>query len=130
MVTIYPLSLISEESLIIVPARAENYPVNMVIDTGATHSVIDLNTLLILGHLPAQDDTHFEFETAGGVLSATKFRISSLEIFDRTFRNVEIFTYDFLSLGLIGGYDGVIGLDVLKLFSIHFDFPNNQIKLL
>ena len=48
----YTFERTSDEDLIILTAWANDYEIQIAIDTAATHSVIDFNILLILGYSP------------------------------------------------------------------------------
>jgi hypothetical protein len=45
-----PFSLETEDSLILVPTFVEDEEVSLVLDTGASHTIIDLTKLLIIGY--------------------------------------------------------------------------------
>lgn len=103
----YPFSLKTEEDIILVQAQLNEDGLCLVLDTAATQTVIDLNTLLIMGYPVSslQYDTA-RFETSSGVIEAQKLRLDTLSALGIERTNYEIFTYDFLLAGIASPYDG------------------------
>ena len=73
--TYHTFSRIDEESLIVVPCQLENDPVALAIDTGASHTTIDLTPLLMTGYEIANSKGIEKIETAGGVIDAYVFEV-------------------------------------------------------
>lgn len=85
----------------------------MAIDTGATHSVLDANRLMILGWQPPyQPET--QVRTAGGIVNGSIVKLSQLESLGYIREYFSLFVYDFLSVGAAEDYDGLLGLDFFE----------------
>ncbi len=56
----------NSDSLIIVKAKIGIQNVHLAVDTGASHTVLDLSTLIILGYFPENAVGSATFETGRG----------------------------------------------------------------
>lgn len=100
----------------------------MAIDTGATHSVLDANRLMILGwQPPSQTDTRVR--TAGGIVDGSIVKLSRLESLGKYREQFTLFVYDFLSVGSAEDYDGLLGLDFFENLHYCIDMKENTIQL-
>ncbi len=126
MAKIYPIKLIKEDDLILADVLIKNHTASLVIDTGATNTIIDLNTLLIAGY-DFKSSGRKKFETANGIIEADYMILDKLLIWDHVFEAFKVYTLDFIDAGITSPYEGVIGLDVLKNFRVTFDFPGKQL---
>jgi len=126
MAKIYPIKLIKEDDLILADVLIKNHTASLVIDTGATNTIIDLNTLLIAGY-DFKSSGRKKFETANGIIEADYMILDKLSIWDHVFEAFKVYTLDFIDAGITSPYEGVIGLDVLKNFRVTFDFPGKQL---
>ncbi len=70
----YKFKLDSEESLIIVEGKIGNDSLVLALDTGATHTVIDLSTLLLAGYKIENATSQVQLETGKGSLEALVFK--------------------------------------------------------
>jgi gag-polyprotein putative aspartyl protease len=111
----YPFDLATDEDLIVLPALLDGYEIQLALDTAATQTIIDFNILLLLGYDEQYMVGKHLLETANGIMEASIFKISSLQVFDLELTNMEITSYDFLQKGLASSYDGVLGLDFFRL---------------
>ena len=141
----------SAESLVIVQCRFPNHGVALALDTGASHTTIDLTTMLIAG-FRVNDVIRIEkIETAGGVVEASVFKIPTpskppwprskwvveasvfkIPVFTAlgiTKTNIEVCSYDFFAHGVLAEFDGVLGLDFVDEYKICIDFKNSEITI-
>ena len=128
MAQIYPLKLNKPDDVILADAVIKNHTASLVLDTGATNTIIDLNTLLIAGYT-FKSEGRKKFETANGILEADRMLLDQLLIWEQRFEKIIIYTIDFMDTGIISPYEGVVGLDILKKFCITFDFPGGKLTI-
>jgi predicted aspartyl protease len=131
MAKIYSINLIKADDVLLIDVLFQHHDALLVLDTGATNTIIDLNSLLIAGYeFNIENSSKKKFETANGVIEATSIMIDVLTVFDKQFYNIEIYTLDFIDAGIISGYEGVLGLDILKNFNIQLNFLNKEMVVL
>lgn len=124
-----PFSLETEESLILVPTIVEDEEVSLVLDTGASHTIIDLTKLLIIGYRLSDSIGTVQFETAKGVVDAYVFKIKYLKALGHTKTDLKICSYDFLGNSVLSEIDGVLGLDFLNNTELWISFKKFLIDL-
>jgi predicted aspartyl protease len=108
-----PFSLETEESLILVPTFVEDEEISLVLDTGASHTIIDLTKLLIIGYRLSDSLGTVQFETAKGVVDAYVFKIKYIKALGHTKRDIKVCSYDFLGNNVLSE----IGLYLVWIFS-------------
>jgi hypothetical protein len=101
MVEIQSIGLEKEDSVITMNCFFKNHQARLILDTGATQTIIDKNFLIIIGYDLFSPIDVKEFETAGGIITAEKHIIYDFKLWDMFFEELTIFTYDFLEIGLI-----------------------------
>ena len=124
-----PFNRQTDESLIIINCILENHDVALALDTGASHTTIDLAALIIAGYELSKALRIIQIETASGVIDAFIFRIKRLEAIGVIRENIEICAYDFFSYQLITDFDGVLGLDFFDDHKLCLDFKKNIITI-
>ena len=124
-----PFSLETEESLILVPTFVEDEEISLVLDTGASHTIIDLTKLLIIGYRLSDSLGTVQFETAKGVVDAYVFKIKYLKALGHTKRNIKVCSYDFLGNNVLSEIDGVLGLDFFRDTELWINFKKFFIDL-
>ena len=119
----YSFSLKTEEDVIIVDGLIDDYPIKLAIDTAATQTVIDWNTLMMVGYSPNDGGELVELETSNGVIEAEMFTLNHFETLGNSRQNVSVLTYDFIEKDVLSPYDGILGLDFFRnrhILSIDF----------
>ena len=81
MAKVYPLKLIRPDDLIMADALIKNHTASLVLDTGATNTIIDLNTLLIAGYA-FKSMGRKKFETANGIIEADIVKLDQITIWE------------------------------------------------
>ena len=117
------------DSLIILKGQIRENDISFALDTGASHTVIDLSPLLIAGYEIKDSIGAVPIETAGGVLDAYIFKIDSLTVLGITRHDIEICSYDYFNNHIFPDFDGVIGLDFLRDQKICIDFRESIISV-
>ncbi|TAF73227.1 MAG: hypothetical protein EAZ53_13280 [Bacteroidetes bacterium] len=119
----------TSESLIVFTCHLGNHEVALALDTGASHTTIDLTTLQIAGY-DINDATKTTYiETASGVIEAYLFKVGQLTALGITKSNIEICAYDFFTHHVLTDFDGVLGLDFIDEYKICIDFKNEIVKI-
>ena len=55
--------------------------------------------------------------------------LKSFTIWQRVFKEIDIFTLDFINAGIMSPYEGVLGLDLMKQFCITLNFNKGFLKI-
>lgn len=106
------------------------YPLSLVLDTGASHTVIDLNILLIAGYDKSLKlNKEIKIQTANKIIDADQLIVSELKILDRAIPEFKVTTYDFLTQDDLLSYDGVLGLDFFKDTELTIDFIKSELRI-
>lgn len=119
----------TDEDLIILTAWANGHDVELALDTAASHTVIDLNALMLLGIYPKDAIGTERVETSNGAITIQKYQLDSLTFLGRTVAPFQVMGYDFLQKGIISPYDGILGLDFLKQTILTIDFIKSEVWL-
>ncbi len=125
----FEFTLENQDSLIRIDAQIGKSDFSLALDTGATHTVIDLTVMLMNGYNLNDVVRTVDFETAKGSIEAYVFKVNKLKALGRIMHEVEISSYDFIGNNVIFDIDGVLGLDFFKGTSLKIDFNNFVITL-
>jgi Aspartyl protease len=117
------------DSLILVYARANQERATLALDTGATHTVIDLTVLLMAGYSMKDSIKSVPMETAKGTIDAYVFNLTKLTCLGVTHIDKEVCSYDFLANNVLTTIDGVLGLDFFEGCSLNIDFVDSTITV-
>lgn len=119
----------SDESLVIVQCELPNHKVALAIDTGASHTTIDLTALLIAG-IEIKESLRIEqLETASGIIEVYVFKVPEFTALGIKKYNIEICAYDFFAHNVLTDFDGVLGIDFLIDHKICIDFKASEITI-
>ncbi len=119
----------NEESLLLIDFQIKHTDLLLAFDTGATHTVIDLTALLVLGiEIPKNAQTAL-FETAKGVIEANVIEIPEFTFCGITRKNFKINSYDYMANGVLADIDGVLGLDFLQGYKFCVDTAASEISV-
>ena len=119
----------SEDSLIVVPCQVDNDPLALALDTGASHTTIDLTPMLMAGYEMKDSIRSEQIETASGVIDTHVFVVKALSSLGIKRQNVEIRAYDFFAYHLLTDFDGVLGLDFFQDVKFCVDLAKNVITI-
>ena len=125
----FRFSLDDADSLILVDAKLGRSSLTLALDTGATHTVIDLTVMMLNGYNLSKVVRMVEFETAKGPINAYVFRIDALTALGRTIRDVDVSSYDFVGNDVIFAIDGVLGLDFFQDTELTINFKESTLSL-
>jgi len=126
----FPFKREPENGLIIVSSEIDSkYELKMVLDTGATNTTIDSNTLYLLGYDLKDSIGTVEIETANGIIETEVFEVSCFSSLGQTKDKFQIQVYDFLSHGIFSEYNGLLGLYFFEGTKFCIDLKLNTITL-
>ena len=117
------------DSLIILPCIVSDEEVSLALDTGASHTVVDLTKLLIAGYKISESLRNEVFETAKGTVEALVFKVDTFHALGTTLKNIEVCSYDFLGNNVLSEIDGVLGLDFFRNTDLRINFKTSEIFL-
>ena len=100
--------------MIVLTARIDGYKVRLALDTGATHTVVDLSEVIVAGYGLNDSIGLEEYETANGNVMASIFRIRRFEVLGEKRADFTISAYDYLASGVLADINGVLGLDFFQ----------------
>lgn len=119
-----------ESGLILLNAEIDDkYELRIILDTGATNTTIDSNTLYLLGHDLKDSIGIVEIETANGIIETEIFEIARFSSLGLTKEKFQIQVYDFLAHGIFSDYNGLLGLDFLEGMNFCIDTRNSTITV-
>ncbi len=126
---IFKFSIDEDHNVILVDAKLNGFSTRLLLDTGASNTVIDLSTLLSTGFHFKDSIDKIKIETAKGIVEAEVFVVKQLESLGITQQKYAVTAYDFIGNGIISEFDGVLGLDFFESNKICIDFINNEITI-
>jgi Aspartyl protease len=80
----FPFQLTTDEDLILLTAWIGGQRVKLALDTAASHTVIDLNVVMMLAGFKPQAIGKREVETSNGIITVEEFKLRSLEVLGKT----------------------------------------------
>jgi len=125
----FKFSIDEDHNVILVDAKLNGFSTRLLLDTGASNTVIDLSTLLSTGFHFKDSIDKIKIETAKGIVKAEVFVVKQLESLGITQQKYAVTAYDFIGNGIISEFDGVLGLDFFENNKICIDFVNNEITI-
>jgi predicted aspartyl protease len=127
MVKSYPFRRTDPDDLIIVSAFVNEVTFPLVIDTGASHTVIDFGVLVDAGYRLGDTKGIVPIETANGIISANLFQVKKITALGIEKQNFEVCSY------LLGQPEddikGVVGLDFFEDKKVCLDFKKSVITI-
>ncbi len=125
----FKFSIDEDHNVILVDAKLNGFSVRLLLDTGASNTVIDLTTLISTGFHFKDSIDKIKIETAKGIVEADVFNVKQLESLGIIQQKYAVTAYDFIGNGIISEFDGVLGLDFFENNKICIDFVNNEITI-
>ena len=107
----YYFELKTPDSLIDVACRLKDENFRFALDTGASHTVIDLAALIVAGYDLQDSIRTVQLETGNGSVEGYIFKVSEFTALGVARRNMEICSYDFFGNNVFAEIHGVLGLD-------------------
>jgi len=120
-----PLEKAGEHYLVSVLINNQE-PVKLIIDTGATLSILSPKVIQNLGMNLEDVEQHMSFSTANGVVKAPVLELESMAIRNHMVRHVKVGVLSSLSHTKVGG---LLGMNFLNQFVFFLDQKNNTLEL-
>lgn len=98
----------------------------MAVDTGATFTIVPVETALAIGCDPTMSKRRIEFITPSGIEYAPVITIPVVKAFGFTAKNVEIFCHNLPPQSPV---EGLLGLNFLKHFNIYLKFKEKILEI-
>ena len=117
----------TEDDLIVIPVKIGNSLVELVLDTGASHTFIDFGILVKEGYRLNDTNGIVAVETANGIIYANKFLIGAINGLGINKTNFEVTSYIFDNPE--SNFKGVIGLDFIGENEICINFKENKLTV-
>ena len=117
----------TEDDLIIVQVQIRNSLVDLVLDTGASHTFIDFGILIKEGFRLNDTKGLVPVETANGIIIANRFDVQTINGLGIEKKNFEVTSYLFDDP--VSDFKGVIGLDFLENTEICINFKKTLITI-
>jgi predicted aspartyl protease len=120
----------AQRGLILIPAELEgplgSMQFRLVLDTGATDTLIRTTALVRAGYDPALAPSHVRATTASGVISMPRLAVLRLKALGQERTSFTVLAHSPPS----ATFDGLLGLDFFRGYSLSIDFRTGQIDLL
>lgn len=114
--------------VVIVDCELDGDDFTLALDTGASNTIIDLASLIILGYEMKDAVRTVEFETAKGELTAYVFVVKEISALGIIHRDFEICSYDFFN-NIFSDMHGVLGLDFIRDCKVCIDMVDQEITV-
>jgi len=98
----------------------------MAVDTGATFTIIPVETAISIGCDPIRFKKRIEFITPSGTEYAPVVTIPLVKAFGFTVKNVKVFCHNLPPQSPV---EGLLGLSFLKHFNIHLKFKEKVLEI-
>ena len=118
-----------DESLMVIDVDINNSTVLLAFDTGATHTVIDMTALLLMGISIPKNAEIVLLETAKGIIEAPIVEVQECRFGGIIRRNFKIHSYDYIANGVLADIDGVLGLDFFQDYKFCVDTLNFELSI-
>lgn len=119
-----------QQGLVVVPVEITGpnglVIVQLALDTGATHTMINTGMLVLLGYNPAQAPTFSEVTTGSSVEYVAQITVTRIAALGQARHNFSVLCH---TLPPSAGVDGLLGLDFLRGRTLTVDFRGGQISL-
>jgi aspartyl protease family protein len=100
--------------------------VKMVLDTGATYTMIPWYIAEELGYNPAASNEFVSMTTVSGTIEAPLITLDCVSILDMPVRSLQVIVHNLPESSHV---DGLLGLNYLKHFKLTIDFNNDILVL-
>jgi clan AA aspartic protease (TIGR02281 family) len=121
------IPLIRQGEHFLIDARInDRVTVRLLIDTGASMTVLRDDILLAAGIFQPAKPSLQLFSTANGLVEGTVYRLDHLSVGDQNVANIEVAA---LSLGSLHSADGLLGMNFLKHFKFFIDQNKPELRL-
>ncbi|MDR3133110.1 MAG: retropepsin-like domain-containing protein [Prevotellaceae bacterium] len=126
----FPFKRDPEGGLIVINLTFDDkHELDMIVDTGASHTTVDINSLYQMGYTRKDSVEVVPIETANGVIDIEVMKVGSLSSMGIKRNCFSVQGYDFVAHGVLSDYDGVVGLDFFEGTVFCVDMIENTITI-
>jgi hypothetical protein len=118
----------TDDSLIVVPCSIDSNPLALALDTGASHTTVDLTPMLMAGYEMSHALRTEKIETASGVIDSHVFMVKSFTALGVTKKDIIVCAYDFFAYHYLTDFDGVLGLDFFEDLKFCINLKKGEIS--
>lgn len=119
----------NDDNLIVVNCSIDDSPLALALDTGASHTTVDLTPLLLEGYEISNAVGIEKIATGSGVVDAYIFVLAKIEAFGIVKYNFQVCAYDFFAYHYSADFEGVLGLDFLHDTKFCIDMQEQVITI-
>lgn len=99
--------------------------IKLAVDTGASFTMISIESALAIGIDPSKSIRHIEITTANGIVFVPIIKIPSFKCFGIEIKNMDVICHDLPTQSPV---EGLLGLNFLKSAKVIIDFSRNIIE--
>ncbi|PKP57238.1 MAG: peptidase A2A [Candidatus Altiarchaeales archaeon HGW-Altiarchaeales-1] len=100
--------------------------VKVLLDTGATNTILSWDTLKDIGYDPAISTKRTNITTANGVIEAPLVRVKEISIGDFRVKDIDVLCHDIPELIRV---DGLLGLNFIENFRVCIDYKKEILEI-
>lgn len=104
--------------------KKQNIFLKLAVDTGASITMISIESALAIGIDPFKATRHIEITTTNGVILTPIITIPSFTCFGIDVKNMDVICHN---LPAESSVEGLLGLNFLKSAKVSIDFSRNEI---
>ena len=123
----YPFRRETEDELILIEAVIEGSDLDLILDSGASHTVVDFGVLIDQGFRIGDTKGLIPIDTANGILYVNRFILPKISALGISKQNFEVTSYLFDNIE--NNYQGILGLDFLEGTKFCIDLVENEITI-
>lgn len=125
---IHVIQVQREGHLLVVQTRLnQSREVRLILDTGASHTILSRRIARDLGVLSTSHPTVVTLKTAGGPIQAEMIRLDTIQVGEAEAHNVPVAIHDLPDAP--PGIDGLLGLTFLHTFLVTLDMHKSELRL-
>lgn len=106
-----------------VTGRARSQVIDMVLDTGASITMLSHDVALTIGCDPAKATRRIEIITASSIEVVPLIIIPTAEVLGQEVKDLEAICHDLPGVSIV---DGLLGLNFLRHFDLHLNFRSTR----
>jgi len=123
----YPFRRETEDELILIEAVIGGSDLDLILDSGASHTVVDFGILIDQGFRIGDTKGLIPIDTANGILYVNRFILPKFSALGISKQNFEVTSYLFDNIE--NNYQGILGLDFLEGTKFCIDLEENEITI-
>jgi len=103
-----------------------NQILHMGIDTGATYTIIPVETAILIGCNPVTPIQRIEIIMGGSTEYLPMIKVPEVNVFGAKLKNIKVICHNLPPKSPV---HGLLGMNVLRYFNMHFKFRSNILEI-